>query len=556
MENQIKPGDQHWFSNVVSPINHSINPVDWEAETDVIVVGAGGAGISAALEASEHAKKVILLDRFHEGGATAASGGVFYAGGGTSIQEEAGEEDTPENMYNYLKMEVQDVVKDSTLRKFCDDSRANTDWLIKHNVKFQGSVYKQKTSYPPPGYFLYHSDNSLVPEYIKNAKPAARGHRGYVESKLATGHGVTIFNPLRDSALRNGVTIEIQSEVVGLINNDNNEVIGVQVYKFQSEQIAKKHLKYSKRATALHLYVTPLANYYRRLARNLEENGRDLKFIKARKGVVLTCGGFVFNRPMLEHYAPKYSAGYPLGTTGDDGSGIRLGQSVQGAVDRMDLGSAWRNINPPVSWSRGVIVNKEGQRYTNEMVYGANLGKAMCEDNEGKGYVILDKKLWKESWKQIMPGKVLAFQRNPALLGMLFGSKKAKTLEELAKKANMEPSILIDQVQRYNSDISEGSEDQYGKAQKDCVPIEEGPFYAIDISVDSPYVPCPVITLGGLVINEETGNVKNNDGKDIKGLYAGGRTAIGICCNIYVSGLSIADGIFSGRRAGLNISGN
>ncbi|MDG2061029.1 MAG: FAD-binding protein [SAR86 cluster bacterium] len=556
MENQIKPGDQHWFSNVVSPINHSINPVDWEAETDVIVVGAGGAGISAALEASEHAKKVILLDRFHEGGATAASGGVFYAGGGTSIQEEAGEEDTPENMYNYLKMEVQDVVKDSTLRKFCDDSRANTDWLIKHNVKFQGSVYKQKTSYPPPGYFLYHSDNSLVPEYIKNAKPAARGHRGYVESKLATGHGVTIFNPLRDSALRNGVIIQIQSEVVGLINNDNNEVIGVQVYKFQSEQIAKKHLKYSTRATALHLYVTPLANYYRRLARNLEENGRDLKFIKARKGVVLTCGGFVFNRPMLEHYAPKYSAGYPLGTTGDDGSGIRLGQSVQGAVDRMDLGSAWRNINPPVSWSRGVIVNKEGQRYTNEMVYGANLGKAMCEDNEGKGYVILDKKLWKESWKQIMPGKVLAFQRNPALLGMLFGSKKAKTLEELAKKANMEPSILIDQVQRYNSDISEGSEDQYGKAQKDCVPIEEGPFYAIDISVDSPYVPCPVITLGGLVINEETGNVKNNDGKDIKGLYAGGRTAIGICCNIYVSGLSIADGIFSGRRAGLNISGN
>ena len=146
MENQIKPGDQHWFSNVVSPINHSINPVDWEAETDVIVVGAGGAGISAALEASEHAKKVILLDRFHEGGATAASGGVFYAGGGTSIQEEAGEEDTPENMYNYLKMEVQDVVKDSTLRKFCDDSRANTDWLIKHNVKFQGSVYKKKTS--------------------------------------------------------------------------------------------------------------------------------------------------------------------------------------------------------------------------------------------------------------------------------------------------------------------------------------------------------------------------------------------------------------------------
>jgi 3-oxo-5alpha-steroid 4-dehydrogenase len=555
MENQIKPGDKNWFSNVILPINDSLNPVEWDSETDVVVVGAGGAGISAALEASEQGSDVLLLDRFHEGGATAASGGVFYAGGGTSIQKEAGVEDTPDNMYNYLKMEVQDVVKDSTLRKFCEDSRANTEWLIKHNVKFQGSVYKKKTSYPPPGYFLYHADNSLVPEYIKNAKPAARGHRGFVESKLATGHGVTIFNPLRDAALKNGVNIQIQSEVVGLVTNNEEEIIGVQVYEFSNAQDAKKHLKYSKRASALHMYVTPLANYFRRLAARLEKKGRELKFIKARKGVVLTCGGFVFNRPMLKYYAPKYSSGYPLGTTGDDGAGIRLGQSVQGAVDRMDLGSAWRMINPPVSWSQGIVVNMQGQRYNNEMVYGASLGKAMCEDNKGKGFIILDKNLWKESWRHIRSGELLAFQRNPAILGMVLGSKKGNTLGDLAIKLRIDSSKLAEQVDRYNSDISNNAEDEYGKAQKDCKPIKEGPFYAIDISVDSPYIPCPVITLGGLVINEETGNVKNKEGKDIKGLYAGGRTAVGICCNIYVSGLSIADGIFSGRRAGLNISG-
>jgi len=555
MKDEIKPGHKHWFSNVVAPINYDVNHIDWNAETDVIVVGAGGAGVSAALEASEQGSDVLLLDRFHEGGATAASGGVFYAGGGTSIQKEAGVEDTPDNMYNYLKMEVQDVVKDSTLRKFCEDSRANTEWLIKHNVKFQGSVYKKKTSYPPPGYFLYHADNSLVPEYIKNAKPAARGHRGFVESKLATGHGHTIFNPLRDAALKNGVNIQVQSEVVGLVTNNEEEIIGVQVYEFSNAQDAKKHLQYSKRASALHMYVTPLANYFRRLAARLEKKGRELKFIKARKGVVLTCGGFVFNRPMLKYYAPKYSSGYPLGTTGDDGAGIRLGQSVQGAVDRMDLGSAWRMINPPVSWSQGIVVNMQGQRYNNEMVYGASLGKAMCEDNKGKGFIILDKNLWKESWRHIRSGELLAFQRNPAILGMVLGSKKGNTLGDLAIKLRIDSSKLAEQVDRYNSDISNNSEDEYGKAQKDCKPIKEGPFYAIDISVDSPYIPCPVITLGGLVINEETGNVKNKEGKDIKGLYAGGRTAIGICCNIYVSGLSIADGIFSGRRAGLNISG-
>lgn len=555
MKDEIKPGHKHWFSNVVAPINYDVNHIDWNAETDVVVVGAGGAGVSAALEASEQGSDVLLLDRFHEGGATAASGGVFYAGGGTSIQKEAGVEDTPDNMYNYLKMEVQDVVKDSTLRKFCEDSRANTEWLIKHNVKFQGPVYKKKTSYPPLGYYLYHADNSLVPEYIKNAKPAARGHKGFVKSTLATGHGHTIFNPLRDAALKNGVNIQVQSEVVGLVTNNEEAIIGVQVYEFSNAQDAKKHFKYSKRATALHMYVTPIANYFRRRASRLEKNARELKFIKARKGVVLTCGGFVFNRPMLEHYAPKYSFGYPLGTTGDNGAGIRLGQSVQGAVDRMDLGSAWRMINPPVSWAQGIVVNMQGQRYNNEMVYGATLGKAMCEDNEGKGFIILDKNLWKESWRHIRSGKLLPFQRNPAILGMVLSSKKGNTLEDLAIKVGLDSSKLVEQVDRYNSDISNNAEDEYGKGQKDCKPIKEGPFYAIDISVDNPYVPCPVITLGGLVVNEETGNVKNKEGKDIKGLYAGGRTAIGICCNIYVSGLSIADGIFSGRRAGLNISG-
>ena len=76
----------------------------------------------------------------------------------------------------------------------------------------------------------------------------------------------------------------------------------------------------------------------------------------------------------------------------------------------------------------------------------------------------------------------------------------------------------------------------------------------MDVSVDSKLSPCAVLTLGGLVVNEETGNIKNKDRVDIEGLFAAGRSAIGICSNIYVSGLSIADCIFSGRRAGFHAS--
>jgi 3-oxo-5alpha-steroid 4-dehydrogenase len=60
------------------------------------------------------------------------------------------------------------------------------------------------------------------------------------------------------------------------------------------------------------------------------------------------------------------------------------------------------------------------------------------------------------------------------------------------------------------------------------------------------------LTLGGLQVDEETGQVVRDDGSPIEGLYAAGRAAIGVCSNIYVSGLSASDCIFSGRRAALH----
>jgi 3-oxo-5alpha-steroid 4-dehydrogenase len=59
-----------------------------------------------------------------------------------------------------------------------------------------------------------------------------------------------------------------------------------------------------------------------------------------------------------------------------------------------------------------------------------------------------------------------------------------------------------------------------------------------------------MLTLGGLLVDETTGQVRRADGSCVPGLYAAGRTAVGICSNSYVSGLSLADCVFSGRRAG------
>ena len=83
--------------------------VRWDEPADVLVVGFGGAGVSAALQAREEGASVLVLERFQGGGATTISGGVYYAGGGTHIQKEAGVEDDPENMFEYLRQEVGEV---------------------------------------------------------------------------------------------------------------------------------------------------------------------------------------------------------------------------------------------------------------------------------------------------------------------------------------------------------------------------------------------------------------------------------------------------------------
>ena len=95
------------------------------------VAGLGGAGIAAANEALDQSLTVIGIDKTSGGGgATAKSGGVYYAGGGTPIQIAAGVEDSPENMFNYLIQETGSIVKESTLKNFCDTSAENTQWLM------------------------------------------------------------------------------------------------------------------------------------------------------------------------------------------------------------------------------------------------------------------------------------------------------------------------------------------------------------------------------------------------------------------------------------------
>jgi 3-oxo-5alpha-steroid 4-dehydrogenase len=397
------------------------------------------------------------------------------------------------------------------------------------------------------------------------AKPAARGHKVYSPPSTAPiGFGIHLTNPLRDSAARLGVRFMPQTEARQLIVDADGAVIGVKVTQIPPGREAEQFLSLMRRAARFQLMLpmsfpgssltSAIAAHYWRKAEALKARHARQRRIRARLGVCLSTGGFIQNRPMVEHYAPGYAASMAMGSLGDNGSGIRLGQSVGAAADRLGRISSWRMLNPPRAFACAMLVNARGERYCDESLYGAAIGQVMGDEQHGVGLLILDKVLYREAWRQLRQDNMLPFQRQPAILALLFASRKAPTLEALAKRCGFDPSVLVQTADDYNLCAAGWQKDRFGKSQKDLHSIAQGPFYAIDMSVTSSLFPLPAMTVGGLRIDERSGQILREDNSIIAGLYGAGRTAIGLPSNLYVSGLSAADCIFSGRRAGAHVA--
>ena len=529
----------------------SAEQLPWDERTDLLVVGFGAAGASAAIDAAGRGLQVLAVDRFAGGGASAQSGGVIYAGGGTPYQRAAGYDDSPEAMYRYLRQEVGDAVSEATLRDFCTRSREQLAWLERQGVVFEASVPPQKTSYPSDRYYLYYSGNEAVPAYAAQAAPAPRGHR----AKGRGMSGAALFAALHAAALAAGVRLLNQCTVRRLVLDGRDRVLGVEAWQLPAgSRAARQHARLARWATAIHMYVPALAERLRVWLRRIEQQHAERRLIRAERGVLLSAGGFIFNRELVRQHAPHYLAGLPLGTSGCDGSGIALGQSAGGVPARMDKVSAWRFINPPLAWARGMIVNGHGQRYANEEMYGATLGHAMVEQQGGRAILILNQALVREALRQVGPGKVWQFQRLPVLLNLLFNARRAASPAALAERLGLPAGELQASLDAYNRAARGEAADAFGKSAAMLANLEQGPWYGLDLSFDSRLFPCPAITLGGLRVCERSGQVLDHAGEPLAGLYSAGRNAVGIASNLYVSGLSLADCIYSGRRAAAHVA--
>ncbi|KAK2606347.1 hypothetical protein QQS21_003278 [Conoideocrella luteorostrata] len=368
-------------------------------------------------------------------------------------------------MFRCLQHEVGDAVDEATLRTFYDQSVANLEWLEFHGAKFPSSMALYRTYYPVDDYYLHYSGNENAQWLATLAWPAPRGHqpvgRGLSGMEMTGG---SLWQSIFDSAQRLGV-----------------------------RWLTQKAKKYQTTLRSLSGALGFLADI-------LWEKTAQVKTLEARP-VVLAARGFVKDREMVRKSIPWAVRTAPMGTAGDDGTGVRLGQSVRGSISHMERMAAWRFILPPEALGEGIVVSPLGERITAEDP-GADTG-TMEESIEG-----------------------------------------------LARKISVDQSNSKRTIDAHNSAIIDGRPDSVGKVEYRSV-IATPPFYGIDISIQSSgMMAVPALTLGGLEVDGATSMVLNEAGNAISGLYATGRNAVGICSRNYVSGLSLADCVFSGRRTG------
>jgi 3-oxo-5alpha-steroid 4-dehydrogenase len=515
-----------------------------------VVVGFGGAGAATALEAHARGARVVVIDRFYGGGATERSGGVVYLGGGSVQQKAAGYDDDPEQMFRYLQCEARGVVDDDTLRAFCDQSLDTLALLESLGVPFTPQGDAPKVSYPDGDVTLYFSGNELSPPYNETARTAPRGHR-------AQGKGLTgpvLFEHIRKGVLARGIDVRVCCEARQLVTNDRGEVVGVEVRSLPASSVLRGlHQLVYLAASLGGMFSTTVAGWGRGLLGAIENRFGRVRRFHARGGVVLCAGGFVYNKELTARVSPIHAQTMPLGTLSDDGNGIAMGEAVGGATGKMDRFAAWRFINPPVSLTHGVLVDCEGRRICNEELYGSTVGQYIADSPGGRSFLVIDQTIWKRILEENKQLKI-HYQSVTAYLNLFVNRKKASSLEELARAAGLPAQTFVETIEAYNARAREGRGDERGKADKSFHALETPPYYAIVTDLASGWFPTPCISLGGLKVDGASGRVLREDGSEIPGLYAAGRNAVGISSHSYVSGLSIADGLFAGRRAGRHAS--
>lgn len=456
----------------------------WDIEADVVVVGQGCSGTAATIEAAESGADVIALEAAPLGGGTSAmSGGIIYLGGGTPLQSACGFSDTPEAMADFLMAACGPGADEAKVATYCDNSVGHFGWFVDHGVPFEPRFHSEHDMEPADDSGLFYSGGEDSWPFTEIAPPAPRGHH----PKIAGAAGGFLMQHLLAAVAATPAKVLTEARAQRLVV-DGGEVVGLEAF----------------------------VDGERRL-------------LRARGGVVLAAGGFLFNHPMLERYCPTaLKVNVPLCTENDDGRGIRMGQGAAAAVLEMHEMEVATPITPPRAIIRGILVNAKGERFINEDTYFGRIGKEALFNQNAEVYFVHSDDSFVLNLCGYQPQWV------------------AETAEELESEIGLPSGSLAATIENYNRHAAEGSDPQFHKRPEWVIPLHP-PYGVIDIGLERSWY--AGFTLGGLHTTTDSA-VLDAGGSPIPGLYAAGRTSNGIAGAGYASGISLGDGTFFGRRAG------
>lgn len=463
----------------------------WSDDVDVLVIGAGMAGVAAAIEAAEAGARVLVLDRGGRLSCTSAmAGGHFYLGGGTPCQQVGGYEDPPAEMAKYLTAVSPDCDPEK-IRLYTEGSVEHFHWLESLGFEFERTYFPGKSVMSPGTEGVMFTGNEKVWPFRELAVPAPRGHQPPVKGDSGGGALVVDLALVRLDEL--GVEVRYETGVTGLVT-EHDRVVGATWKRFA-------------------------------------ETGA------VRAGaVVIAAGGFVMNPEMVHEFAPPLEAliakGMALGNTYDDGLGIRLGQSVGGVADHMDGAFLTAPFYPPADLVSGICVNNRGERFVAEDSYHSRTSAFVFDQPEQKAWLILDSALMAEP----------AYGLQPLVDGW-------ESVAEMEAGLGVPEDSLTKTLDDYNTPAREGDDPAFHKATEWVKPLDQPPYGAYDLTPGKAFY--SGFTCGGLRVDHD-GRVLRDDRSVIAGVYAAGACASNIAVDGrgYASGTQLGEASFFGRRAG------
>jgi 3-oxosteroid 1-dehydrogenase len=520
-------------------------------EYDIVIVGSGAAGMTAALAAAQLGLTAIVLEKTgYYGGSTARSGGGIWAPG-NAVLRKAGVHDTPAMASEYLAFVAGDDVPQDRRDAYLENCSDMLDLVLATTpVKFAwvpgyadyypeaaGGVAAGRSIEPVPfngsrlGAELARLNKPYLPvpdgmavmqcDYrwailgprhpramLAAAKIAGRLARRHIFGQRMLSLGQALAAGMRAGLEHSGVPVWLDTPMTGLVQDKDGRVTGVEVSR----------------------------------------NGQPAT-IKARLGVLLACGGFERNENMRKLYQREpIGTEWTTGSPGNTGDGITAGVSAGAALALMD--DAWWGPTIPLpggpyfclgerNLPGSIIVNSSGQRYVNECAPYVDAVHAMYEPEVPyvPSWLIFDQR-YRDTYVFAGQPPRRRFSRRWYAAGTVF---QAPSLAELADSIAVDAEDLGKTVARFNDFARTGVDEDfrrgdsaydryYGdprvKPNPNLAALVKPPFYAVKI------MPGDLGTKGGLVTDAHA-RVLREDGSVIAGLYAAGNVSAAVMGHSY-----------------------